>query len=91
ILSYAHPRDLLAFARTNRTCRRLLMQLSSIRLWKRVLENVPGLPDCPPHLAEPQYVALIFTKYCTVCGVITTCRVDVELSVRLCTSCRKTQ
>jgi hypothetical protein len=41
------------------------MHRSSIFVWKAVLSTVPGLPDCPPELSEPQWANLAFDAHCS--------------------------
>ncbi|CAE7103321.1 unnamed protein product [Rhizoctonia solani] len=54
------------------------------------MNNVPGLPDCPPDMSEPRYLALVFSKICTSCGKAAKLEMDTVLRVRLCSPCRKT-
>jgi hypothetical protein len=42
------------------------MSRSAIHIWRSAERNVPGLPPCPEELCEPQYAALVFSKYCSV-------------------------
>ncbi|KAG8791711.1 hypothetical protein FRC12_008312 [Ceratobasidium sp. 428] len=93
ILQYANPGDLLALARTNKSSRRFLMCRSALSFWQQAERNLAkmDLPRCPPHMDEPQYAALLFTKVCTICGASTSCRADLYLYVRLCNSCRNTE
>ena len=60
------PLDLLRLARTTKDFRNLLMSRSSISLWKDVLRNIPGLPECPPWMSEPAWVNLVFYPHCHV-------------------------
>ncbi|KAG8701054.1 hypothetical protein FRC08_004306 [Ceratobasidium sp. 394] len=93
ILNYSCPSDLLALARTTKSCRRFLMSRSALRLWQQAECNLSemGLPRCPPHLVEPQYAALLFTKICTICGAKASRQADLYLYVRLCSSCCNTE
>ncbi|KAG8795623.1 hypothetical protein FRC12_011969 [Ceratobasidium sp. 428] len=64
------PGDLIALIRSNKFFRELLLRPSSIKMWRQAENNVPGLPACPHDMCEPQYAALLFSKYCTAsCGV----------------------
>jgi len=60
------PLDLLRLARTTKGFRKLLMSRSSISLWKDVLRNISGLPECPPWMSEPAWVNLVFYPHCHV-------------------------
>ncbi|KAG8772957.1 hypothetical protein FRC12_002815 [Ceratobasidium sp. 428] len=89
IASYLYPLDILFLARTTKYFRKLLMHQSAQHIWHAAERNVPGLPEGPPHMSEPAYIAMIFIKGCTYCG--TTINIpkipDPELYVRLCSSC----
>ncbi|KDR81924.1 hypothetical protein GALMADRAFT_221811 [Galerina marginata CBS 339.88] len=61
------PIDLLHLARTTQDLRALLMSRSSISVWKQSRSNIPGLPECPDDLSEPQYANLSFGKSCDFC------------------------
>ncbi|KAJ1308465.1 hypothetical protein OPQ81_004169 [Rhizoctonia solani] len=75
IMSFLQPIDIHSVARTN----------------KKFQRNVPNLPPCPNHISEPQYAALLFGKWCSVCGGTANVsrRMDEFLLVRLCSSCRE--
>ncbi|KAG9124319.1 hypothetical protein FRC07_012042 [Ceratobasidium sp. 392] len=89
IASYLDPLDILSLARTTKYFRDLLMRQSAQHIWHAAQRNIPGLPESPPHMSEPAYIAMIFIKACTYCG--TTANIpkspDPELYVRLCASC----
>ena len=42
------------------------MSRRSASAWRAARANVEGLPDCPPHLSEPEYANLLFFSYCNV-------------------------
>ncbi|KAG9121695.1 hypothetical protein FRC07_002252 [Ceratobasidium sp. 392] len=84
ITSYLNPLDVLNMSHSNKALRKLLMQRSAVQIWRRALENIPGLPPCPEHLCEPAYAAVIFSKHCSMCGVPVTQQMDPYLYVRLC-------
>ncbi|KAG8958812.1 hypothetical protein FRC00_002258 [Tulasnella sp. 408] len=46
--------------------RDILMTKGAKRIWMAALASVPGLPECPTDLSEPQYVRLMFTHDCDV-------------------------
>ena len=56
-------------ARTTKDLRAILMNRSSISIWKHARSQFDNLPDCPDDLNEPQYAELVFGKACTVCLV----------------------
>lgn len=60
------PFDLLRVSRTSKEFRRLLMHKSAISVWRTALSKVPGLPDCPSGMTEPQWVNLAFDPHCHV-------------------------
>ncbi|KAF8597246.1 hypothetical protein BDV93DRAFT_453282 [Ceratobasidium sp. AG-I] len=60
------PGDLLALVRCSKFFRNMLLRRSSILIWQRTAQNMPGLPPCPSGMCEPQYAALMFSKHCTV-------------------------
>ncbi|KAG9124647.1 hypothetical protein FRC07_010799 [Ceratobasidium sp. 392] len=90
IASNLEPIDVIFLARLNKHFRNLLMKRSSIDIWRGSMENVLGLPECPPDMSEPRYLALVFLKTCTSCGKAGKTEIDEVLRVRLCGSCRKT-
>ena len=61
-----HPRDLLNLARTSKDFRSLLMSRTSAIFWRAARQQIPGLPECPPFLSEPQYANLLFFSHCHV-------------------------
>ncbi|KAJ3505897.1 hypothetical protein NLJ89_g7170 [Agrocybe chaxingu] len=60
----ALPVDLLNLARTSRRFRATFMSKTALGVWKRVLERIPDLPECPKDLTHPQYASLMFEKFC---------------------------
>ncbi|KAG8681482.1 hypothetical protein FRC08_015601 [Ceratobasidium sp. 394] len=91
IAKYIHPLDLILLSRANKFFRQLLLNRSAIQTWRYALSNVDGLPPCPEGLCEPQYAALIFSKYCSMCGKQAPRPMDPVLRVRLCGACRDQQ
>ncbi|KAB5588619.1 DEAD/DEAH-box helicase [Ceratobasidium theobromae] len=89
IASHLLPGDIISLARSNKNFRGLLMNRSSSHIWHSAMKNAKGLPPCPPDLSVPHYLALIFSKYCTMCGNPVRCRMDEILRVRLCVPCRQ--
>jgi len=61
------PLDVLNLSRATKTLRAILMNRSSIVVWKNARANVARLPECPDDLTEPQYAELVFGKNCFVC------------------------
>ncbi|KAF8600706.1 hypothetical protein BDV93DRAFT_525280 [Ceratobasidium sp. AG-I] len=90
IALYLMPGDIIVLARSNKFFRNLLMNRSAAHIWHGVMRNVPQLPPCPPEMCEPQYLALIYSRTCSMCGKNVTRRMDEVLRVRLCGSCRNT-
>ncbi|KAF7970222.1 hypothetical protein HWV62_24754 [Athelia sp. TMB] len=66
IFGHVRPQDLLRLSRTTKALRRILMQRSAISIWKAVMGQVEGLPECPSDLNEPQFASLAFDSYCHV-------------------------
>lgn len=66
IFGHLRPLDILHLARTTKEFRCLLMNRSASYIWKAARLNVPGLPDCPPDLTEPQWANLAFSQFCHV-------------------------
>ncbi|CAE6438796.1 unnamed protein product [Rhizoctonia solani] len=91
IMSFLQPVDIHSLSRTNKKFRRLLMNRSARNIWRVAERNVPNLPPCPNHLTEPQYAALMFGKWCSMCGGTANVsrRMDELLLVRLCAGCRE--
>lgn len=58
--------DLLNLSRTCKSLRELLMDKSSMFVWKTARRQVIGLPDCPADLTEPEYANLVFCARCHV-------------------------
>ena len=69
IFGHLKPLDLLHLARTTKDLRAILMNRSSISIWKHSRSQLDGLPDCPDDLSEPQYAEYLFGKACTVSPV----------------------
>ncbi|KAF8595007.1 hypothetical protein BDV93DRAFT_528950 [Ceratobasidium sp. AG-I] len=81
------PEDLLVLSRANKFFRNLLMRRPATQIWRRSLENIPHLPPCPTDMSEPQYSALLFSKYCLDCGKSVRRKVDTQLRIRMCPPC----
>ncbi|KEP52333.1 hypothetical protein V565_046850 [Rhizoctonia solani 123E] len=90
IARYVVPVDLIMLSRVNKFFRDLFMDKRSAGIWRSALQNLPKLPPCPDGVSEPQYVAMIFTKRCSVhlCGRYAPREMDPALLVRLCARCR---
>ncbi|CAE6399474.1 unnamed protein product [Rhizoctonia solani] len=90
IARYVVPVDLIMLSRVNKFFRELFMDKRSAGIWRSALQNLPELPPCPDDVSEPQYVAMIFTKRCSVglCGRYAPREMDPALLVRLCARCR---
>ncbi|KAG8766803.1 hypothetical protein FRC12_006650 [Ceratobasidium sp. 428] len=90
IASHLDPIDVIFLARLNKHFRNFFMKRSSIDIWRGSIDNMLGLPGCPPDMSEPRYLSFIFMKTCTSCGKAGKTELDEVLRVRLCGSCRKT-
>ncbi|CAE6454562.1 unnamed protein product [Rhizoctonia solani] len=89
ICQHIRPGDLLSLARTCKPFRNYFMRKSRQWLWLDALNNVRGLPSCPPGFTEPQYSAILFSRFCTACGSAKKSQLDVVLLVRLCDPCQQ--
>ncbi|KAF7337538.1 F-box domain-containing protein [Mycena sanguinolenta] len=89
ILGNLHPLDVLRLSRTSKEFRQLLMHKSARPIWRSSLNNVEGMPPCPPHMNEVQWTSLAFDATCQVCQK-TARKVDWHLYIRLCSKCVKT-
>lgn len=88
VASYLLPGDVISLSRSNKFFRHMLMHRSAIHIWHGVMKNVTGLPACPTGISEPHYLALLFSKTCSMCGDPARTAMDPALLVRLCGSCR---
>ncbi|KAG9094954.1 hypothetical protein FS749_011423 [Ceratobasidium sp. UAMH 11750] len=91
IMQHLGPGELVTLTRSNKFFRNMLLRQSAVHIWQRVQKNVPGLPPCPSGMCEPQYAALLFSKYCTLCGGHATAKPDPYLWARLCAPCRESK
>ncbi|KZO97156.1 hypothetical protein CALVIDRAFT_597868 [Calocera viscosa TUFC12733] len=89
ICSHLSPLDVLHMARTTRLWRRTLMSRSSTRVWRAARGTIPGLPDCPEDVSEPQYAKLLFERDCTTCTAVNGPSPDLALRMRLCRNCKR--
>ncbi|KDQ57882.1 hypothetical protein JAAARDRAFT_78398 [Jaapia argillacea MUCL 33604] len=87
ITSKLCPVDILQLGRASKRFRSTFMSRSSKHVWVAARRNVPGLPDCPPDLDEPQYANLLFEHNCLACGKSRANMVDYALRVRFCKPC----
>ena len=46
------------------------MSRSARFVWTKAIQNVEGLPQCPPDMTEPQYSSLLFEQLCCVRGCV---------------------
>ncbi|KAK7676994.1 hypothetical protein QCA50_020023 [Cerrena zonata] len=92
IFSHLEPKDLLNLSRTSEPLRQLLMSRASALLWETSRKNIPGLPDCPSFLSEPEYANLCFTLYCHECLILKGKRLIIRTywgaGARYCTRCK---
>ncbi|KAG8786079.1 hypothetical protein FRC12_016938 [Ceratobasidium sp. 428] len=66
ITRYLTPPDLLALARSTKLFRAMFMSRSSAPIWQSAINNVVGLPPCPPNMPAPHYTSLIYSRICSV-------------------------
>ncbi|TFK52553.1 hypothetical protein OE88DRAFT_1419649 [Heliocybe sulcata] len=89
IFGHLLPLDLLHLARTTKPLRRILMQRSSVTVWRDALSNVEGLAPCPEDMSEPAFANLAFDLHCHGCDKKNIRNVDFRLRIRLCSGCVK--
>ncbi|CAE6469350.1 unnamed protein product [Rhizoctonia solani] len=90
VASHLLPGDIISLSRANKFFRNLLMHRSAIHIWHGSMKNVQGLPPCPEGMSEPHFLALLFSKTCSMCGSPVRTNMDPFLLVKLCGSCRNT-
>src|SRR5882762_7919882 len=66
IFGYLDPLNLLRLARTTKALRAILMNRSTLLLWKRARHAYYQMPDGPEGMSEPQYVSLALDLICDV-------------------------
>ncbi|KAG9019067.1 hypothetical protein FRB90_006810 [Tulasnella sp. 427] len=87
---YLDPHDIRRLSLTSKRLWDILMTKESRPLWKAALDAVPGLPQCPMDLNEPQYVCLMFSNECYAAGCTNrTTKTDWYHRVRYCTTCQE--
>ncbi|KDQ06976.1 hypothetical protein BOTBODRAFT_39212 [Botryobasidium botryosum FD-172 SS1] len=91
IMSHLYPLDLLNLSYTTKAFRNILFRRSAATIWRASLAQVPGLPECPDDLNEPQYANLAFGNSCHECGRRPVRNVEWALRVRICAGCRDKQ
>ncbi|QRV72016.1 DNA mismatch repair protein [Ceratobasidium sp. AG-Ba] len=87
ISKHLMPVDLLSLARSNTFFRTMLMSRICQPRWKAAIRNVPNMPESPSGFSEPEYISLLYTEICTMCGTKALCPVDPYLLARLCRGC----
>ncbi|KZO97154.1 hypothetical protein CALVIDRAFT_536621 [Calocera viscosa TUFC12733] len=87
ICGHLSPLDVLQMARTTRLWRQTLMSRSSTPVWRAARSTIPGLPDCPEDVSEPQYAKLLFERGCSTCTAVNGPSPDLALRLRLCRNC----
>ncbi|KAF8871721.1 hypothetical protein BD779DRAFT_1805772 [Infundibulicybe gibba] len=87
ILGFLHPRDLIAFTRTNKMFRQTVHPRGSI--WKRS-RIVNRIPDCYPGVSEARWAFILFGgNRCHNCGVRNVRKFDFGLCRRVCAICNR--
>ncbi|KAG8911602.1 hypothetical protein FRC02_006506 [Tulasnella sp. 418] len=90
ICSHLFPIDILHLSWASKCLRSILMSKSAKHIWRGARENrLPTLPPFPDDLSEPQYIALLFTNMCQVCGANRAQRLHITMRTRCCASCYK--
>ncbi|KDQ56778.1 hypothetical protein JAAARDRAFT_207845 [Jaapia argillacea MUCL 33604] len=87
ICSYLNPKNLLALSRVSKPLRRVLMSRNSISVWKSARQLIPGLPECPSLMSEPEWAYLIFGTTCQSCWRVRVRKVEFALRRRVCEAC----
>ncbi|KDR70217.1 hypothetical protein GALMADRAFT_892175 [Galerina marginata CBS 339.88] len=83
--------DILQVSWTCKNWHSIMMSHSSIYLWKDARKRVPGMPDCPDDLNEPQYASLAFGKSCYFCDrTAPDLLIAWEARLRICKGCLDT-
>ncbi|KAF5385100.1 hypothetical protein D9615_001049 [Tricholomella constricta] len=91
IFGHLNPYELLKLARMTKEFRRLLMHRSTKSVWKAALDQIQGLPACPPEMSEPAWVNLAFDPHCHFCFTTNIRVVEWSFRVRICSKCAKDQ
>lgn len=60
IFGHLAPADLLSLSRVSKSFRKLLLDSSSLFLWKAAFGNVPGLPAPPEDVSLIEWTNLVF-------------------------------
>ncbi|TFK68225.1 hypothetical protein BDN72DRAFT_960384 [Pluteus cervinus] len=89
IFGHLKPYDLLRLARSTKEFRRVLMSRNSISVWRAARSNLPGMPECPPDMTEPEYANLAFDPRCHYCGATGVRNADWVFRTRICGKCSK--
>ncbi|KAG6827413.1 hypothetical protein H0H92_011912 [Tricholoma furcatifolium] len=72
---------------TQKRVRKRVKGLLSGLLDLMALQNVPGLPPCPPEFSEPAWTHLVFDPYCHGCAKVSVRIIDWNLRTRLYSRC----
>ncbi|KIM71321.1 hypothetical protein PILCRDRAFT_830419 [Piloderma croceum F 1598] len=91
ITSQLEPLDILQLSRVSKRFRTIFASKGSKHIWVAARKNLPGMPDCPHDLSEPQYASLMFEHNCHACGKPRSLMADYSLRVNFCTPCFKTK
>ncbi|KAI0074234.1 hypothetical protein K474DRAFT_1626258 [Panus rudis PR-1116 ss-1] len=88
VFSHLCPLDLLNLARTTKAFRQLLMSKQSAVHWRTARANVPGLPDIPDDMTEPEFANLLFSSHCHGCLKSNTSEPIWVFRKRYCSDCK---
>ncbi|KAH9923966.1 uncharacterized protein BXZ73DRAFT_103698 [Epithele typhae] len=91
VLSFLHPLALLHLSRCSKFLRGVLLSKHSRLAWTNACQNVVPIrpPPCPEGMSEPAHAALLFEKFCEVCGRDHAGQPDYAARKRICRHCRR--
>ncbi|RDB21162.1 hypothetical protein Hypma_011888 [Hypsizygus marmoreus] len=86
--SHLQPGDVLSLSQASKSLREILLNPSSITIWKSAFLNAEGqLPPIPLDLNIVQFTNLLYGRHCHKCGASNATHVHWAARLRLCGSC----
>ncbi|OBZ73144.1 hypothetical protein A0H81_06913 [Grifola frondosa] len=85
--SHLHPLDILHLCRVSKWFRAIFLNKRHRFVWVSAIRKVSYLPDCPPCLSEPRFVAVVFGRHCFGCGIGKSTEARYVLGLRYCRGC----
>lgn len=82
-----HPRDLLHVSRTTKVLRAVLMNKSSIWIWKDSYAAASDLPPIAEGMTVPQFVSLAYDRICHFCSTPGVTSIAWAARIRYCKKC----